>query len=230
MIIPDINKFAQRINTQDLQRTNLYYVGLPTATLVSTALGASLNQYLGKLPASRLDIPVDITRVSDRLVGGIENAPGPDQIKRLVTQGLGTSFSAEMLISSVGLPGQEAQLQVDELDALRDQKLTRFTSSTIPMTIMCTPGAPEFGALWEWGQQMQDARTGRLGFRNDYAKGKNMEIVLLDRDLKPRSKYTMFDCHPISFSPVNMSWKSNNEVLEYEITWKFRGFIFQTIV
>lgn len=215
--VPDLDRFISRIQENDLQRTNLYFVRLPIGIMVSSALGTGLNNATGL----GLPVALPVNSVADRLSGAIDSVPGPEQLKRLASY-FGSDYTAEMLVKSVGTPSLDADSTENALDALGDQVETSVTAGTIPITMMCTPGAPEYAAFYQWMNQIQNPKTGRVGFRSDYSVGKTMEIQMLNRQLVPRSQYTFHDVRPTSVSPVQMSWESNDEIMEFDVTISFR--------
>ena len=219
--VPDLDRFIARIQKADLQRSNLYFVRLPIGLMVSTALGSGANAALGQAAGAGIPAALPVNSVADQLSGAINDIPGPEQLKRLAAN-FGSDYTAEMLVKSVGTPSLDTESTGNQLDALRDEVETGVTAGTISLTMMCTPGAPEYSAFHAWMDQIQNHKTGRMGFRNEYSSGKNMEIQLLNRQLVPRAEYKFYDVRPTNVGPIQLSWESNNEVMEFNATLRFR--------
>lgn len=229
--IPKLEAIASRINSQDMQRSNLYYVRLPLALMLSAGLGATVNSALGKTPIGGIGSILPVNDQLNQAIASVTSAVGalPRQLTRLGAK-FGSSNSADALVVSVGIPGLDATAQDDPLDALQDQVYSGVTGGQVPVTIMCTQGAAEYAALWSWMAQIQNPATGKMGFFNDYASGNIMEIELLNRELKPRARYTFTDVRPASISPVQLSWESNNEIMRVDVNFMYRRHAFELLV
>lgn len=223
--IPDFNSWSSRIAQDDFQRTNLYFVRLPVGLVLSAALAGSMNSLVGSSGVGSVAglLPSSPGLVSSTASAGnsmISQAIGP--AGRSLLAKLNAENSPDALVSSVGTPDLSVDMEQNPLDTFGGSIPISATEGQIPVTLMCTTSAPQYLALWEWYNTIQNAETGRMGFYNDYAKGHKLEIEFLDRKLNITTSYEFFDVTPVNVSPVQMSWESNDEIMKVDVDFKFR--------
>ena len=133
-------------------------------------------------------------------------------------------FVGPVWATSVNLPGRSlSTVERRTFGPQRDMPYERLFSGDLEVTFILNKGAPLRTYFEEWMDLIIDPTTNRIkNSRQDYLG--ELEIDLLSDDNDVEYSITVEEVFPKSIGPVPLSYRSENEIAEQQISFSFRNY------
>tara|TARA_B100001094_G_scaffold309884_1_gene343966 strand:- start:707 stop:1252 length:546 start_codon:yes stop_codon:yes gene_type:complete len=139
-------------------------------------------------------------------------------------QALGGGLGGPYFASSVQFPGRSlATVERRTFGPQRDMPYERLFSGDLDITFTLTKGGFMRDYFEKWMDEIIDPETNRIKNSRERYLGE-LQIDVTGTDGSTEYGITVLEVFPKSISPVQLSYRSENEVLEQPVSFSFRDY------
>ena len=133
-------------------------------------------------------------------------------------------FEGPLFASSVTLPGRSlATTERRTFGPQRDMPYERLFSGDLDITFILQKGGTFRARFEDWMDKIIDPNTNRIAnSRNDYLGEIEIDFTNSQGDIEYGLK--VLEVFPKAISPIALSYRSENEVVEQQISFSFRNY------
>ena len=235
---PDMTRFMQAVNSEDLARPNLFLVRFDNFFKVGYSTGGNIHLYepdpqnpngsrgddmdytIGKLT----DVGKNALMNSD-LGGQIMGAYNPKlmnpilsnvpMVDSLIPTGFDINKELAMLVKSASFPGTNFDVSKVYVDRKPMTGVTGRSVDTLKLTFFLTPNHVEREVFLLWMKMVHDPYSNQFGFYDEYKK--KIDVYPLTRKGVPMSVSQCDGCFPIRVGEVQYDVDNNNQIATFEV-------------
>ncbi|ELC9716785.1 hypothetical protein QX995_002161 [Vibrio vulnificus] len=239
---PRYKEFLNKVNSQDLARSNLFLVRFGdfrsilendgiidfTKEVLNSGFGVSnLNPSQGAPYAWKLVQRGAISSAYSALPHHAKKILGASDelgvFQDLFGSGLNDILDGNyrvnndfaLMVKSANLPQRTLDVRTNKTDRTPYGEVRDGGSGNITLTCYCSPDYIERRLMMMWMNAIHDESKQAYGFHDTYAR--EINIATLDRRGVPQSVVVCNGCFPIRIGDVQLDFDSNNNVATFEV-------------
>lgn len=225
---PDMSKFIQTVNAEDLSRPNMFLVRFGIFKPNEQAGSYTLNKLkeLGMTIAMEAEIgKVALGAYNPALIKPIMGLFGlgdngymegdETTLAGVLPKDFDPNRELSMLVKSVSIPGTNLDTAKLYHSKYPMTTVTGRSVNTITMTIYLSPSHLQRAVMLAWMNEAHDQETNEFGLYDDFAR--EIDIYPLDRRGVPSSVTQCTKCFPIRVGDVQYDVDSNNTIATVEV-------------
>lgn len=237
---PDLSRFMQAVNSEDLSRPNLFLVrfdnffarigkdGVQDFNFTEAAQDSDFTDGYGfnKIKDIGLNASMN-TSIGKQILGAynptlINMIPGGEYLTGLISSNFDVNKDMAMLVKNVSVPGSTFNTTHLWFDKKPMTAVTGRNVDTITMNFFLRTNHIERQVMDKWMNMVHSQEDNTFGFYDTYAK--KIDIFPLDRKGRPMSVVQCSGCFPIKLGNLNYDVDSNNEVMTFEVEFAISTF------